>query len=225
MSIARAAPEYVIGVDESGTGAFAGPFTVCAFMSHVADTAWITEAGARDSKTLSAPKRRVLCEALAPCALIADIAVVPGDYEDQAVVYTAALLTVVGHCASIVDDKRKILVQVDGARRMNMERAIMKRLGLRCEFVPKGDQLIPQISAASIFAKTVRTAVMAELHLQFPMYGWAGNDGYGTQEHRAAIELHGICALHRKIRPLLPYFSDGEARRMQDVQDRGGALR
>lgn len=212
MSLARATPEFVIGVDESGTGAFAGPFTVCAFMSHVADTAWIKEAGARDSKQLSAAKRRALCEALAPCAVIADIAVVPGDYDDQAVAYTAALVTVVGHCASVVGDKRKILVQVDGARRASMERVLKKRLGLPCEFVPKGDQLIPQISAASIFAKTVRSAVMAELHVQFPMYGWAGNDGYGTEEHRAAIAQHGICALHRKIRPLLRYFADGEVR-------------
>ena len=225
-ALRRARPRFIVGVDESGTGAFAGPFTICAFMTRAADTKWVHEEGAKDSKQLSAPKRRALCDALAPCAIIADIVVVPGDYLEQSTAYREGLADAIAHCLSVVADRSEVLVQIDGSGNDHLKRYLRERLGVRIEFVPKGDQLIPQISAASIFAKTVRTACMADLHEQFPMYCWAANDGYGTVEHRAAIELHGICPLHRRIRPLLRYFPDADTGdNGKALSDGGGALR
>jgi ribonuclease HII len=63
----------------------------------------------------------------------------------------------------------------------------------------KADDKIPAVSAASIIAKVARDNWMAtKAAQQFPLYGFERHVGYGTALHRAAIELHGICDLHRR---------------------------
>ncbi len=64
--------------------------------------------------------------------------------------------------------------------------------------VRKGDQLCNSVAAASIVAKVTRDRMMFEYHQQFPQYNFAGHKGYGTEEHRRAIEKFGVCELHRK---------------------------
>jgi ribonuclease HII len=77
--------------------------------------------------------------------------------------------------------------------------------------VIKGDGIYASIAAASILAKTYRDAYMKQLHEEFPYYSWYSNKGYGTEEHRSAIEAHGICKYHRKsfnIMPTLTLFQN-----------------
>jgi ribonuclease HII len=62
----------------------------------------------------------------------------------------------------------------------------------------KGDARFACISAASIFAKTERDALMEHAHEQFPAYGWNVNKGYPTDAHRKALEAHGESPHHRK---------------------------
>jgi ribonuclease HII len=64
--------------------------------------------------------------------------------------------------------------------------------------IPKGDQLSNSIAAASIVAKVTRDRMMDEYHPRFPQYNFARHKGYGTKEHRQAIQRFGICELHRK---------------------------
>ena len=64
--------------------------------------------------------------------------------------------------------------------------------------IVKGDATVPQISAASILAKTVRDDEMVRLHEQFPQYGLNRHKGYPTAEHLRAIERHGVCIIHRR---------------------------
>ena len=54
--------------------------------------------------------------------------------------------------------------------------------------IVEGDAQYASIAAASILAKTYRDAYMQQLHEEFPHYGWDKNKGYGTLEHRTAIE-------------------------------------
>ena len=70
--------------------------------------------------------------------------------------------------------------------------------------IVKGDGKYASIAAASILAKTFRDEYMLTLHEQFPMYGWDKNKGYGTLEHRKAIEQYGLCQYHRKSYDILP---------------------
>jgi ribonuclease HII len=69
--------------------------------------------------------------------------------------------------------------------------------------VVKGDARSFSIAAASIVAKVTRDRMMTRAGDVFPAYGFAAHVGYGTVEHRAGIEKHGPCSLHRmSFRPL-----------------------
>jgi ribonuclease HII len=71
-----------------------------------------------------------------------------------------------------------------------------KKLPYIC--VIKGDGIYASIAAASVLAKTYRDEYMENLHQEYEMYYWNKNKGYGTPEHRSAIETHGLCRYHRK---------------------------
>jgi ribonuclease HII len=75
-----------------------------------------------------------------------------------------------------------------------------------------GDGLSKSIGAASILAKVTRDRLMAELHAEFPVYGWNRNAAYPTPEHLDAIRAHGITLHHRRsfarCRQLDLYVSD-----------------
>ena len=62
----------------------------------------------------------------------------------------------------------------------------------------KGDTLNYAIAAASILAKCYRDRYMQDLDTTFPFYGWGSNVGYGTPEHMAAIDEHGLTIHHRQ---------------------------
>jgi ribonuclease HII len=77
-----------------------------------------------------------------------------------------------------------------------------RRIPHKC--IVQGDETYASIAAASILAKTYRDDHMIRLHEKFPQYSWNTNKGYGTQEHRNALTLHGECQHHRKSFRLLP---------------------
>ena len=62
----------------------------------------------------------------------------------------------------------------------------------------KGDQKIPEISAASILAKVARDKMISALGKKFKGYYWEKNYGYGTKQHLRAIKNLGITSHHRK---------------------------
>jgi ribonuclease HII len=73
----------------------------------------------------------------------------------------------------------------------------VKHLGLEHEAVVDGDALIHSIGCASIVAKVIRDRLMRRLALRYPGYAWDRNVGYGTAEHRAAIDELGVTPHHR----------------------------
>jgi ribonuclease HII len=72
--------------------------------------------------------------------------------------------------------------------------------------VIKGDLLVNEISAASIFAKVSRDTLMVKLAKKYPNYHWEKNSGYGTKNHFSAIKKYGITAHHRKSFIKKKYF-------------------
>ena len=64
--------------------------------------------------------------------------------------------------------------------------------------VIKGDQLIPEISAASIIAKVYRDKLMCDLANKYPEYGFERHMGYPTKVHMEALSNHGVLDIHRK---------------------------
>lgn len=79
------------------------------------------------------------------------------------------------------------------------------------EPVIKGDAKCASIAAASILAKVHRDALLVELDVRYPQYGFAGHKGYATRQHLEALAAYGPCAAHRRgflrvrdAAPLLP---------------------
>ena len=60
------------------------------------------------------------------------------------------------------------------------------------------------IDAASIVVKTMRDALMRNLGLEYPQYGFADHVGYATVSHRRALASAGPCPYHRRSFRLAP---------------------
>ena len=64
--------------------------------------------------------------------------------------------------------------------------------------IVKGDGLSLSIAAASIIAKVTRDRIMLEIDREFPQFGFAKHQGYGTKGHLEALRIHGPCRHHRR---------------------------
>lgn len=175
-------PGVVIGVDEVGRGAIAGPLTVAAVCLPQEPVVW----GLNDSKQLT-PARR---EALA--ARIADVAVAIGIAHVE-----PAAIDAVGMAASL----RHAMAQAVADTGLEPDRVLIDGNPVhahpaeRC--IVKGDAKVAAIAAASIVAKVTRDALMVAYDEEYPGYHLAECKGYGSAEHIAAIRERGLTPLHR----------------------------
>lgn len=192
--------EFVIGVDESGTGAWAGPFYLAAV---VAPRSW-TLKGVRDSKKTSAQQRLELVERIEACCaevVHTEHAVRPDDIEahGHAAAYNMALQAVVVEALRLTPDRSRTEIIIDGSGSREL-RLWLQQLGVPFRFMAKADQHVQAVSAASIFAKFNRDVEMNLLDLRHPEYKLAQNAGYGTPEHISAIEKFGtVPHVHRPL--------------------------
>jgi len=179
----------VAGVDEAGRGPWAGPILAAAV---VLDRATVL-VGLDDSKKLSPGRRQELFEALTTSAKIG-IGRASVEEIDRLNVLRANDLAMARAVAALPSAPASVLV--DGNR-------IPPGLEQPARAVTKGDALSLSIAAASIVAKVTRDAVMAELAVAHPGYGWERNQGYGTAAHRAALARLGVTRHHRRsFRPI-----------------------
>ena len=70
--------------------------------------------------------------------------------------------------------------------------------GYKLKSIIKGDQKVPEISAASIIAKVSRDRFISKMSKKFKKYAWNKNSGYGTKQHLSAIKKFGVTKHHRK---------------------------
>jgi ribonuclease HII len=179
------------GCDEAGRGCFAGPV----FAAAVILPRDFYHPTLNDSKQLTAEERQELKGFIKANAIAYAVAMVDNDEIDQINILRASFKAM--HLALDKLRKRPELLLIDGHMFYQY-----KKLKHQC--IVQGDGLYASIAAASILAKTHRDAYMKNLHKEFPHYNWKQNKGYGTREHRDAIEKHGICKYHRKSFRLMP---------------------
>jgi len=194
-SLHRGGARYVIGCDEVGRGAIAGPVAVG--LSVVGVGIRKHPDGLRDSKMLSEKRR----EQLSPLAQ---------QWSHFSAVGLASALEVdtIGIMAALALAGRRALVELHEAGVPIMESVVLLdgshdwlTPGLTTPPVRtqvKADRDCASVAAASVIAKVHRDRIMIEADEAIPGYGWAGNKGYGSTEHYAAIDSLGASELHRQ---------------------------
>ena len=171
----------VAGIDEVGRGPLAGP-VVTACVSIPKSKLVL---GVDDSKKLSEKKREEIFDALLEAADYCETCFIEPDVIDEINILNAtkrAMETCGANFRGIF-----LIDAVTGLRLPGEVRSIVH-----------GDALSYSIGAASIVAKVTRDRYMIELDKKYPMYGFARNKGYGTQEHIAALKKYGPCPEHRR---------------------------
>jgi len=173
------------GCDEAGRGCLAGPVFAAAVILPPA----FYHPLLNDSKQVTEINRNELRVFIEENALSYGVAMVDATEIDRINILKASFKAM--HLATDKLSFTPDLLLIDGTR-------FIKYKKIRHECIIKGDSIFSSIAAASILAKTYRDEYMLNLHQQFPHYAWHTNKGYGTLEHRVAIEKHGQCFYHRK---------------------------
>lgn len=184
MPFIKSESGLVAGIDEAGRGPLAGPVVAG---SVILDPDIQIE-GLADSKKLSAKKREHLYNEIKSKAYAWGIGYATADEIDEINIHQATLLAMQRAYLAMLEEA--IHVYVDGLH--------CPALQVPCTAIVKGDQLVAEISAASILAKVTRDTEMEEHHRDLPQYGFDQHKGYPTAKHIAALQEHGPCKLHRK---------------------------
>jgi len=173
------------GCDEAGRGCYAGPV----FAAAVILSKKFRHPDLNDSKQVAVEKRFELRTYIEKNAIAYAVAMV--DHEEIDVINILRASFKAMHKALDALNAQPQLLLIDGNRFTPY-----KTVPHRC--IVDGDATYASIAAASILAKTYRDEYMINLHQEFPQYNWKSNKGYGTLEHRTAIEQFGLCKYHRR---------------------------
>ncbi|KTC88975.1 ribonuclease HII [Fluoribacter dumoffii] len=172
----------IAGVDEVGRGPLAGAVITAAVILKSPIE------GLADSKKLTPKKREILSAQIKEQAIAYAFGRAEVEEIDTLNIHHATLLAMkrAVEALSIKPDQ----VLVDGLH--------LPKLNIPCQAIVQGDDLIPEISAASILAKVFRDAEMRALDAIYPGYGFAEHKGYSTVAHREALNRLGPCMIHRR---------------------------
>ena len=172
----------VVGVDEVGRGAWAGPLSVGAAVIPRERRIYKI----RDSKMLTEAERESLFDRVAEWCVAWAVGHASAEECDELGMSAAQRLAARRALESLGVEPRHVLVDgtwdfVGGARR-----------------VAGGDRLSLSIAAASILAKVTRDRVMRSHAPSFPGYNFEANKGYPCPVHKAALQAMGPTAIHRR---------------------------
>lgn len=175
--------ECVIGVDEVGRGSLAGPVVVCAARFESIPN----DCGIRDSKLLSRKQRESAAARLLASCPRWTICEIGPELIDRINILEATRLAM--RAAAIPLTTQSSVVITDHVAPGD--------LGCRVISPAKADRDFFCVAAASILAKVHRDGIMVELGRRDPRWGWERNKGYGTAEHRGALQVWGPTCHHR----------------------------
>ncbi|HUH53701.1 MAG TPA: ribonuclease HII [Microbacteriaceae bacterium] len=187
--------KQIIGVDEAGRGAIAGPAAVGVHVFTVSCPEF--PQGLRDSKMLSEKRRELLLPAVEEWGNGAVGFAEPEEIDQHGITQMLAqaarraLLKL--HKAGI--DVTDSVILLDGSHDW-LSPAL--KTPLRVETRVSADRLHASVAAASMRAKVTRDRVMIKSATKHPAFGWESNKGYGSATHYESIRNNGLTDLHRK---------------------------
>jgi ribonuclease HII len=175
-------PGLVMGVDEVGRGAIAGPLTVGAVILPPEPIVW----GLNDSKQLTPARREVLAARIAEVATAIGIAHVEPASIDAVGMASALRFAMAKAIEDAGVEPDCVLIDGNPVHVHPKEKTLVK-----------GDARIAAIAAASIVAKVTRDSIMVAYDEEYPGYHLAECKGYGSAAHIAAIRERGLTPIHR----------------------------
>jgi ribonuclease HII len=173
----------VAGVDEAGRGPLAGPVVAAA----VVLPKGLSIPGATDSKKLSPSRRETLAAEIFREARGVGLGAASVREIDRLNILVGTRLAMARALAQLKPIPDHIVV--DGLPVSGLE--------WEHEAVVGGDGRVHSVGCASILAKVIRDRLMVRLSQRYPGYGWESNKGYGTEEHRQALDRLGPTPHHR----------------------------
>lgn len=185
---------YILGIDEAGRGAWAGPLVVGAV---ILDEYSID--GLTDSKLLSRAQRQKISLNIHERAIFAGLGWVSASEVDKKGLTTATIIGIKRAIKDLMLGEDELEIIIDG--NINY---LSSYKNARC--LIKADLSIPAVSAAGIIAKVTRDHHMTSLSETFPNYGFDSHVGYGTRLHAQNLSKHGPCEEHRvSFKPVAAY--------------------
>ena len=187
--------DYIIGIDEVGRGALAGPVAVAA----VYLPKKIRFRNLKDSKKLSPKKREVWFKKVkADKRIFFAVVMVSPRIIDEINISEAANRAATRALNKLIADFRlpisKTAIYLDAGLK------ITKKLTpnpYKLKAIIKGDEKINAVKLASIVAKVTRDRLMIRSHKKYPAYDFHKHKGYGTKAHFSALKINNICEIHR----------------------------
>ncbi len=170
--------ELLAGVDEAGRGPLAGPVLAAAVILPEG----VAIEGVDDSKRLSPALREELAAEISARAICYGIGAASSREIDRLNILRATHLAMQRAVQRLSVTPQHLFV--DGLP--------VPALGEGHTAIVEGDRRVHSIACASILAKVTRDRLMRRLAARYPGYGWEQNAGYGTAEHRAAIQRLGL---------------------------------
>jgi len=182
--------DLIIGIDEVGRGAWAGPVCVGAFVLDIHNHKVLE--GINDSKQVKKIKREELSSKLLDTKYL----VMTGELESInnlgiGKTITNLIFDAVKQLNEYVNSiNQKALFIIDGQFKATFGDNSVKRI--------KADSTYYSVAAASILAKVYRDNLMDTLSSSYNQYGFNRNKGYPTPEHLKALKQYGVTQIHRK---------------------------
>lgn len=179
----------VAGVDEAGRGPIAGPVVAAAAILTPPQFRVLLAEGLGDSKKLSEKKRERIFSRICELGVVWAAQAASHRRIDRINILQATLWAM----ARSLEQVRVVpdLIVVDGTAYIPGVSRMLQRA------IPKADDKVPAVMAASVIAKVLRDRVMTRLDARYPDYGFAGHKGYPTKAHRAALDMLGPSPVHR----------------------------
>lgn len=172
------------GIDEAGRGPLAGPVVAAAVI--IAPDRRIRRLA--DSKLLTAERREELFHLINEHALAVGVGVIDHETIDRINILRATRL-------AMLEAVRRLAIVPD---LIITDYVALPEVECPQRNLVDGDARCASVAAASIVAKVTRDRLMVDLDGQYPVYGFARHKGYGTPEHLAALDRHGLCPFHRR---------------------------
>ena len=139
------------------------------------------------SKKLTAKQRESAFEEISKKAVIG-IGIIDNYYIDKINIANATIMAMRQALFNLFIEPDFVLI--DGILDIGLNKA--------CRYIVSGDSKSLSIAAASIVAKVTRDNLMLKYHIQFPVYNFINNKGYGTKAHICALQIKGPCRIHRR---------------------------